>query len=166
VCVVAASPGCRGVGAPAAIGQLESHAVCRAAFAAPCLMGQGFVRPGRPAQSGVMCSPSQRWAAWWLIGTGGGETASVASRVCRHSALQLPIRIRSYPTPGLCLLSLPVRAEPQELFRERCDGRAGRYSCWAHGLRAVRRPALPIRDESRRWSIHRLARLCIPACLR
>ena len=24
------------------------------------------------------------------------------------------IRIRSYPTPGLCLLSLPVRAEPQE----------------------------------------------------
>lgn len=24
------------------------------------------VRPGCPAQLGVMCSPSQRWAAWWL----------------------------------------------------------------------------------------------------
>jgi hypothetical protein len=63
---VAASPGYRGVGTPAAIGQLESHAVCRAAFAAPCLMGQGFVWPGLPAQLGVMCSPSQRWAAWLL----------------------------------------------------------------------------------------------------
>lgn len=30
---VAASLGYRGVGTPAAIGQLESHAVCRAAFA-------------------------------------------------------------------------------------------------------------------------------------
>ncbi len=26
----------------------------------------GAMRPGRPAQLGVMCSPSQRWAAWWL----------------------------------------------------------------------------------------------------
>jgi hypothetical protein len=39
---VAASPGYRGVGTPAAIGQVESHAVCRAALAAPCLMGQGM----------------------------------------------------------------------------------------------------------------------------
>lgn len=33
---VAASPGYHGVGAPAAIGQLESHAVYRAAFACCC----------------------------------------------------------------------------------------------------------------------------------
>lgn len=66
MCRVAASPGSRGVGTPAAISQLEPHAVCRAALAAPCLMGQGFMWPGCPAQLGVMFSPSQRWAAWWL----------------------------------------------------------------------------------------------------
>lgn len=59
---LAASPGYHGVGTPAAISQLESHAVYRAAFAAPCLMGQGYLA-GSSGYVSRMCSPSQRLAA-------------------------------------------------------------------------------------------------------
>lgn len=100
---VAASPGYRGVGTPAAISQLESHAICRAALAAPCLMGQGFVWPGLPAQLLVMCSPSQRLAAWWLGAIARtGEGGSLVSRgvPCRVVGTSRRLRLLRLPTSG------------------------------------------------------------------
>lgn len=51
---VSASLGYRRVGTPAAIGQLRSHAVCRAALYGPGPDGSGVAWPGRPAQLGFM----------------------------------------------------------------------------------------------------------------
>lgn len=61
-----ASSGCRGVGTPAAIGQVWSHAGCRAAFYVPVGWGQGgrVVRL-RWCSWRLLCG---RAAWWWLPG--------------------------------------------------------------------------------------------------
>lgn len=82
-----------------------------------------------------MCAPSQRWAAWWLICTGGGATAADASCFGAFRFLAAPGRI-THHAGCLRLLSLRFRAEPQGCLKVMCwAGRAANSCCRCLGAR-------------------------------
>lgn len=61
------------------------------------------VRPGRPAQLRVMCSPSQRLAAWWLgaiARTGKGGSFVSRGVPCRVVGTSRRLRLLRLPTSG------------------------------------------------------------------
>jgi len=65
-----------------------------------------------------MCVPSQRWAAWWLICTGGGATAADASCFGAFRFLAAPGRITHHAE---CLRLLSSFANRRGwVFKGRC----------------------------------------------
>lgn len=92
------------------------------------------VWPGCPAQLGVMCSPSQRLAAWWLgaiARTGKGGSFVSRGVPCRVVGTSRHLRLLRVPASGAGdgfprrTLLITARGYCSALWGGGCVGRAG-----------------------------------------